>query len=71
VIGVPIGVAVGRLAWRAFASRLGVVTEPSMPVGWLVATALGAVLIAVIAAALPARAAAQSNPQALLLATSS
>ena len=56
VIGVPVGVVLVSAAWRAFASQLGVATEPSTPVAWIVATAVGAIVIALVAAALPARA---------------
>ncbi|HEY2331943.1 MAG TPA: FtsX-like permease family protein [Acidimicrobiales bacterium] len=69
VVGVPVGVVVGRLAWQGFASRLGVVTEPSTPVLWIAVTAVGAIVVALAAAALPARSAARSNPSSLLLAT--
>jgi hypothetical protein len=62
VIGLPVGVAVGRLAWRGFAEQLGVVTRPSTPAGWLLATVVGGVLVAVLAAALPGRLAAASDP---------
>jgi hypothetical protein len=57
-VGVPIGLVVGRLAWRAFATRLGVVTEPAIPWAWIVGTAAGGVAVALLAAAAPARAAA-------------
>ena len=36
VVGAPLGIAVGRLAWRAFASPLGVVTVTSTPIVWVV-----------------------------------
>jgi putative ABC transport system permease protein len=62
VVGAPIGIAVGRIAWRAFASQLGVVTVASTPVGWIGATAAGAALVAVVAAAGPARIAARTDP---------
>jgi hypothetical protein len=61
IVGMPVGLALGRVAWRAFASRLGVVTHPSMPLGWLVGTALGAGAVALVAAAVPARAAARTQ----------
>jgi ABC-type antimicrobial peptide transport system permease subunit len=61
VIGVPLGVAVGRIAWRAFADQLGVLTTPSTPVWWLVVTVVGGVLIALVAAAVPARLASSSE----------
>jgi hypothetical protein len=62
VVGVPLGVAAGRIAWRAFADQLGVLTSPSTPVLWLVATVLGGVVIAVLAAAVPARLATGLEP---------
>ena len=66
VIGTPLGIALGRIAWRAFASRLGVVTQPSTPSGWIVATAVGAAVVALLAAAIPARAAARTRPATAL-----
>lgn len=61
LIGIPIGVGAGRLAWRVFASQLGVVTGPSTPRSALVATIAGGVAIAVAAAVVPARAAARAR----------
>jgi putative ABC transport system permease protein len=66
VIGVPLGVAAGRIAWRAFADQLGVLTSPSTPAWWLGATVLGGVLIAVLAAAVPARLATAAAPSRTL-----
>ena len=62
VIGAPIGIVVGRIAWRAFASRLGVVPSATTPVWWVVATAGGAALVALLASAVPARTAARTRP---------
>jgi hypothetical protein len=62
VVGAPLGVVLGRAAWRAFASRLGVLTEPSVPLGWIVATLVGAWIVAMLAAAVPARSAARHHP---------
>ena len=42
-VGVPIGVVVGRISWRLYAERLGVVPEPMVPwpeLGLVVASAL-------------------------------
>jgi ABC-type antimicrobial peptide transport system permease subunit len=66
VVGAPIGIIIGRVAWRTFASRLGVVTNPSTPIWWILATAAVAMLIALLAAAGPARIAARSEPATLL-----
>jgi hypothetical protein len=62
VVGAPLGVAVGRTAWRAFASQLGVTTAASTPTAWIIATATGAALVALVAAAGPARVAARTGP---------
>jgi len=45
-IGVPLGVVLGRVAWRAFADRLGVLTDPSTSLLALLAASLGALVIA-------------------------
>jgi hypothetical protein len=66
VIGVPLGIAAGRLAWRLFAVNLGVV-----PVSIASAASLAVLAVAVLAAAnllafLPALLAARSRPAQLL-----
>jgi uncharacterized membrane protein len=66
VVGVPLGIAVGRVAWRAFASRLGVVTDPSTPGLWIAATVAGALVLAVAASAMPGRVAARIRPATVL-----
>jgi predicted lysophospholipase L1 biosynthesis ABC-type transport system permease subunit len=66
VVGVPIGVALGRLAWRAFAVQLGVAAGPVVPLGWVAVTVAGGLGIALAAAALPARAAARVDPASVL-----
>ena len=62
VLAVPGGVIVGRVLWRAFADRLGVVPDPSgawLPIAGVV---VGGLLLAVLAAELPARLAARARP---------
>jgi hypothetical protein len=66
VVGLPLGIAVGRVAWRSFASQLGVLTSPHTPIGWIVLTAVGAGALAVLAGAFPARAAARTRPATTL-----
>jgi hypothetical protein len=66
VIGVPLGVAAGRVAWRAFAFRLGVAAEPTTPVWWIVATVAGSLVLAVVVAVYPARLAARIDPATVL-----
>jgi hypothetical protein len=65
-IGVPIGLIVGRLAWRAFASGLAVVEAPSTPALSILATVAGGVLVAVAAASIPASMAARARPTTVL-----
>lgn len=62
VVGVPLGVAAGRVTWRAFASQLGVATAPAMPGAAVAATIVGALVLAVVVAAVPARVAARITP---------
>jgi ABC-type lipoprotein release transport system permease subunit len=66
LIGVPIGLAVGRWTWTLFADDLGVVSEPQLP--WIATLVLVpvAVLVANLVAAPPARTAARTKPALVL-----
>jgi len=66
VIGVPLGVVVGRLAWRAFASGLAVVMPPTTPFLGLLLTTTGALAAVVIAATVPALLAGRARPATTL-----
>ena len=66
LVGVPVGVALGRLAWRAFADQLGVAAGPVVPLGWIAATVVGGLVVAIVAAAQPARTAARVDPAVVL-----
>jgi predicted lysophospholipase L1 biosynthesis ABC-type transport system permease subunit len=66
VVGVPAGVVLGRLAWRAFAAQLGVAAGPVVPAGWIVVTVVGGLVVALVAAAVPARVASRIDPAAVL-----
>jgi hypothetical protein len=66
VIGVPVGVAVGRWLWIVFARSLSAVPDPVIPAASVVLAALAALVLANLVAALPGRAAART-PAALLL----
>ena len=55
VIGVPLGVITGRVLWRAFAGQLAVVSQPSTPYVAILAVSVLAVVVALIAAAIPAQ----------------
>ena len=66
VVGVPAGIALGRWLWDLFARDIYAVPEPSVPVLQVMVVALGALVLAVLAAAIPGRIAART-PTALVL----
>lgn len=57
LLGLPLGVVMGRTVWRAVAEGLGVVSSPTVPLGLLAAVVPAAILAGVGVAWLPARAA--------------
>ena len=66
VIGLPLGVAIGRIVWRTFADWQGIPPVPSVEPGALVLVA-GAVLVATcLIAVAPAILAARTSPAAAL-----
>jgi ABC-type lipoprotein release transport system permease subunit len=66
VLGVPLGVAAGRWAWKLVADGVGVVNRPEVPLAALATIVPAAVLIANVIAALPARVAARTQPAVVL-----
>jgi ABC-type lipoprotein release transport system permease subunit len=66
VAGIPLGVALGRLVWRAFANYLGVVPVPVVTLGEIGAIALGTLVVANLLAVGPAFVAARIRPATLL-----
>ena len=66
LLGIPLGTAAGRWAWTMTADRLGVLVEPVIPIVLLVLLVPSAVLVANLAAMLPARFAARTRPAVLL-----
>ncbi len=67
VVGVPLGVVGGRLAWATFAGRLGVATDADLPsAGTVALVTAGAVVVALAAALLPSRLAARFRPARVL-----
>jgi hypothetical protein len=60
VVGVPLGIAVGRWLWILFARQIYAVPAPTVPGGALVLVALGTVLVANLAAVLPGRSASRT-----------
>jgi hypothetical protein len=66
VVGVPVGIAFGRLLWLAFADQLSAVPDAVVPATSITLAAVGALVLANLVAALPGRQAART-PAALLL----
>ena len=60
VVGVPLGLTVGHLLWRQFATTLGVVSDATTPWGPILATAPAIVLTGAATAIGPAIAAGRS-----------
>jgi MacB-like periplasmic core domain/FtsX-like permease family len=65
-VGVPAGVALGRRLWVLFAQAIYAVPEPTVPVLPVILIALGALVLANIAAAIPGRLAARTPAAGLL-----
>jgi hypothetical protein len=66
IIGLPLGVAAGRLQWIRFADNVGVVPLPVVAVPTLVAASIAAVLVSAMVAVLPARLAARATVGSIL-----
>jgi ABC-type lipoprotein release transport system permease subunit len=66
LVGIPLGIAVGRTLYRAFAVDLGVVPHVAIPVMWTAAVAAAALAVGLLASAGPARAAARPASPILL-----
>ena len=66
LIGIPAGIAFGRLLWLAFAHELSAVPDPVIPAGTIALAALAALVLANLVAALPGRSAART-PAAIVL----
>ena len=66
IVGVPVGIAVGRSLWGLFAREINAVPFPVVPVVPILLIALGALVLANIVAAIPGLIAGRT-PAALLL----
>jgi hypothetical protein len=66
IAGVPLGVVIGRAAWRVVANGIGVADQPATPLFVLALVVLAALIIANLVAALPARIARTIPPAAVL-----
>jgi FtsX-like permease family len=66
VVGLPLGVAVGRFGWNVFAEDLGVVPEAVTPIGVTALVVPAAILMANLIAALPGWTASRTRPAVVL-----
>jgi ABC-type lipoprotein release transport system permease subunit len=66
LIAVPVGVALGRAAWRVYATNLGAVPEVVVPRLALLAVAGAAIALAAAVALIPAARIARTRPGAVL-----
>ena len=64
LIGLPLGVAVGRIMWRTFADWQGIPPVPSVEPGPLVLVAAAVLVAGLLIAVVPAILAARTSPAA-------
>ena len=62
VVGIPLGLVVGRFVWAKLADELGVSADPTWPVVGVFLLVPVALLAVNLIAAFPARAAARTRP---------
>jgi hypothetical protein len=66
VVGIPLGVVVGRALWISFATSIHAVPAPTVPALTLVLVGLGALVFANLVAAIPGRIAARTSTALVL-----
>jgi hypothetical protein len=66
IIGVPLGIILGRFLWNLFAHEIDAIPAPAVPVPSIILIVIGGLVLANIVAAVPGRIAART-PTALLL----
>ena len=66
IIGIPLGIVLGRWLWTLFANNIYAVPHPTEPVLALVIVALSSLVLANLVAALPGRSAAQTSSAQVL-----
>ena len=62
VIGIPVGVVVGRITWRTIAEGVGIATDAAVQPGVLALVVAGALIVGLVIAGFPARAAIAVHP---------
>jgi hypothetical protein len=66
LIGVPLGVVLGRFLWDLFAHEIYAVPSPTVPIGSVVLVIVGALVLANVVAAVPGRIASRTRTALLL-----
>jgi ABC-type antimicrobial peptide transport system permease subunit len=66
LIGIPIGVLIGRVAWRGFADALGIGPASGIPTVALLVAIPATILLANLIAAVPALLSARTHPAVVL-----
>jgi hypothetical protein len=66
IIGVPVGIVVGRQLWTLFARNINAVPDPTVPVLSVILVAFGALVFANLVAAIPGRIAAHTRTALVL-----
>jgi ABC-type antimicrobial peptide transport system permease subunit len=69
VVGIPLGLALGRFLWDLFVRQINAVPDPTIPTSSVVVIGVGALILANLVAAVPGRIAART-PTAQLLRSS-
>jgi hypothetical protein len=65
-VGIPAGIALGRVLWDLFANEISAVPDPAVPAGSVLVIALIAIALAVVVATIPGRIAARTSTSQLL-----
>ena len=66
VLGVPIGIGVGRAIWSSVAGRANLVVRPEMPPVALIGVSIGALVVALMASVWPNLRARRLQPARVL-----
>ncbi len=66
LVGLPLGIAIGRFAWNVFATSLGVVPEPVVPIAPVLLIVPATILVANLVALPSGASAARTRPAAVL-----
>jgi ABC-type lipoprotein release transport system permease subunit len=66
VLGIPLGIVIGRELWIVFARSIDAVPDPAVPVLSMVLIGVGALVFANLVAAIPGRIAARTSTALVL-----